>query len=133
MVLGSLFSLPSQNRSETAFLPVVTFGYIYVKSEQLPLCAVSMYLDVFSLPRYVLLMAAVISAIFSAFVFVHDPPRPPSELREILSFPILAGIFQLLFFIWSFLELLLRVCSYDAVIVGLLLAHFSLYMISVFE
>lgn len=124
-----------QNRSEAVFLPVVSFGYIYAKHESLTTCAaVTESLPSLGYSPSVFLWVALGSTILASFMYgAGENPDKPTELRDLLSLPMLASGLHILLMVFSFVELIARVCSGDLIILGLAFLYIALAVIQVTE
>ena len=132
-MLQSLLSLVGQNRSETVFLNALTFGYIYAKAGELIVCSPFTEIPGLGLPRATFLLLAVLSLLPSSYIYTHDQPDLPENFDEIPWLAFVVAICHLLFFAVCFVELLLRVCTDDLVVVGLFLAYPSIFLVSYWE
>lgn len=124
-----------QNRSEAVFLPVISFGYIYAKHESLTMCtAVTEILPSFGYSSTIFLWLALGSTILASFMYgVGGNPDKPTELRDLLSLPMFASGLHILLMIFSFVELIARVCSGDLIILGLAFLYIALAIIQLTE
>lgn len=124
-----------QNRPEAIFLPVVSFGYIYTMYDSLSRCLIFIdFLPTLGFPPYVFLCLAIAATVVSSFMYgAKGKPDKPSEPGDILSLPIFASILHILLMAFSFVELVIRVCSNDTIIVGLTLLYVAFMIIGVTE
>jgi len=118
-----------ENRSESVFLPTLVFGYVSTLSEPATRCFG------FADPLYSLsgsseiyLLMAVGSTILSAIMYAgRDSIIRPTKLSDIVSPFAVATLIHFLLLGISFVELILRACSNDLIIVSLLLIYVALF------
>lgn len=124
-----------QNRPEAVFLPVVSFGYPYTEYDSLSKCLIATeLLPTLELSPYVFLYLAIVGTVVSSFMYrAKGEPDKPSEPGDIVSIPILTSFIHPLLMVLSFVELAIRVCSNDTIVVGLTLLYVALLIIGVTE
>jgi len=132
---SSFLTLLDQNRSQTVFLPAVAFGYIYTKFSSFTVCTGLVdVLPSFGGSRLIFLWLAVGSTVLAAFMYgSRAEPEPPSDIGDLRSMAVLASVAQFTLLTWSFVELGIRVCSHDIVIIGLFLLYVALVVIRATE
>lgn len=127
-------SLLDQKRSETVFLPAVSFGYIYAEYNALVVCpSLAAVLPSFGWQQISFLAFAAGSTVLAAYMYARPEPDQPSTLADIVSITTVVTALHLFLLAASFGELLVRVCSGNTVIVGLVLLYSALLIIRITE
>lgn len=129
-MLQSFFSLVGQNKSEAVFLNAVALGYIYAEADHLILCSVATKIPDLGLPRATFLLLAVLSLLPSSYIYTHNRPNRPENAEDMPWSALAAAVFHLTFIVVCFVELLIRVCTDDLVVIGLFLAYPTILLIS---
>jgi hypothetical protein len=132
---SSFLTLLDQNRSQTAFLPAVVFGYIYVKFGSFTVCSnIVNALPSLGGSRLTFLGLAMGSTVLAAVMYgARTEPESPDVVGDLWSWAVLASVVQFTFLAWSFVELGIRACSQDIIIIGLFLLYVALIVIRVTE
>lgn len=133
-MIAQLFGIVGRFREESVFLPILSFGYIYAESDQLAPCSVvPPDLIELGLHSSIYLLFSFLSIIAGTYMYTARNRFVPSTLKEIFSIKVMLPILFLLLFLLSFVEVALRVCSRDIVIVGLCLTFSTLIAITGWE
>ena len=132
---SSFLTLLDQNRSQTVFLPTVVFGYIYVKFGSFTMCSsIVNSLPSFGGSRLIFLGLAVGSTVLAAVIYgARTELESPDTVGDLWSGAVLASVIQFTLLAWSFVELGIRVCSRDIIIISLFLLYVALMVIRLTE
>jgi len=132
---SSFLTLLDQNRSQTVFLPPVVFGYIYVKLGSFTVCSSMVnVLPSFGGSRLTFLWLAVGSTVLAAVMYgARTELESPDAVGDLRPGAVLTSLVQFTLLAWSFLELGIRVCSQDIIIIGLFLLYVALIVIRLTE
>jgi len=132
---SSFLTLLDQNRSQTVFLPTVVFGYIYVKFGSFTVCSsIVNALPSFGGSRLTFLWLAVGSTVLAAIMYgARTELESPDAVGDLRSGTVLASVVQFTLLAWSFVELGIRACSRDIIIIGLFLLYVALIVIRLTE
>lgn len=87
-----------------------------------------------SLSTSLYLWLAIGSTILTSFMYgARGEPEKPTELQDVITLPILASGIHILFMVLSFVELAVRICSGDIIVLGLSLFYILLATIQITE
>lgn len=132
---SSFLTLLDQNRSQTVFLPTVVFGYIYANFGSFMICPnIVNLLPSFGGSRLTFLWMAIGSTVLAAVMYgARAELESPDAVGNLRSWVVLASVVQFTLLAWSFMELGIRVCSQDIIIIGLFLLYVALIVIRATE
>lgn len=124
-----------QDPAEAVFLPAVSFGYLYTKHDSLRTCStITEFLPSFEFLPALFWGLALVSTILASFMYgAGGEPDKPTNPRDIHSLPIFASLIHILLMVFSFIELMSRVCSGDLLVVSLSLLYVALPIVQITE